>query len=169
MRVGITGHQSLEDPQAWDWVRANMRELLAITDRPLNGITCLAIGADSVFAEVVLEHNGSIEAVLPFPECDLKLQAHEREAHHRLLDRASRVTVLEKKSSDEESYLEAGKRVVDDAELIFAVWDGKPARGLGGTADIVRYALGKGKEIIHLNPIEHSVTRSRSKASFSQS
>jgi hypothetical protein len=168
MRVGITGHQSLKDPQAWDWVRATMRELLATMDRPLNGITCLAMGADSVFAEVVLEHNGSIEAVLPFPECDLKLQAHDREAHRRLLDRASRVTVLEKKSSDEEAYLEAGKRVVDDAELIFAVWDGKPARGLGGTADIVRYALEKGKEIIHLNSIEHSVTRSRSKASFTQ-
>jgi hypothetical protein len=30
--------------------------------------------------------------------------------------------------------------VVEASELLVAVWDGEPARGLGGTADVVAYA-----------------------------
>jgi hypothetical protein len=36
--------------------------------------------------------------------------------------------------------MEGGKVVVDRAEVLIAVWDGLPARGLGGTADVVAYA-----------------------------
>lgn len=162
MRIGITGHQSLEDPQGWDWVKTEMCSLLAEQPEPLIGITSLAIGADSIFAEVVLQRKGSIEAVIPFPEYELTFHVDDRDKYQRLLEAASRVTRLQKKQSDEESYLEAGKTVVDLAELLLAVWDGKPARGLGGTGDIVEYAMLKRKDIIHLNPIKHLVTRLKS-------
>jgi hypothetical protein len=41
------------------------------------------------------------------------------------------------------------------------VWDGEPAKGLGGTGDVVGYAVQKGKDLIHLNPVNRSVTRSK--------
>ena len=160
MRIGITGHQELEDPKAWDWVKPKIEELLAMIPRPVIGITCLAVGADSLFARVVLQQNGSIEVVLPFPGYELKLQPRERDEHRRLLNRASTVTMLERGPTDEESYFEAGKRVVDRAELLIAVWDGKPAKGLGGTADIIEYASQESKDIIHLDPIRRVVTSS---------
>ncbi|MDX3103586.1 hypothetical protein [Nonomuraea angiospora] len=34
----------------------------------------------------------------------------------------------------------ASARMLDDAEVLFAVWDGQPARGYGGTADVVAEA-----------------------------
>jgi len=34
----------------------------------------------------------------------------------------------------------ASKFMVDEADELYAVWDGKPARGYGGTADVVAYA-----------------------------
>jgi hypothetical protein len=34
------------------------------------------------------------------------------------------------------------------------VWNGKPAKGHGGTADIVDYALKCNKRIFHINPID---------------
>lgn len=37
-------------------------------------------------------------------------------------------------------------------------WDGKPARGKGGTADIFLYASRKGVPLIHINPLNQSVT-----------
>jgi hypothetical protein len=40
----------------------------------------------------------------------------------------------------EEAFLAAGHRVVELSDLLIAVWDGKVARGKGGTADIVGYA-----------------------------
>jgi len=160
VRVGITGHQELEDPKAWDWVKPKIEELLATLPQPVIGITSLAVGADSLFARVVLQHNGSIEVVLPFAGYELKLQAHERDEYRRLLERASTLTVLQRKQTDEDSYFEAGKKVVDRAELLIAVWDGKPAKGLGGTADIVDYASQERKDVIHLDPIRRVVTSS---------
>lgn len=158
MRVGITGHQLLKDPQGWDWVKAEISGLLAGLPEPLIGVTSLAIGADTLFAELVLQRNGQLKAVIPFPEYERKFDGHDRDKYRRLLEEASRVTVLQKRRSDEESYLEAGMMVVDLAELLLAVWDGEPARGLGGTGDIVEYAMQKRKDVIHLNPIKRSVT-----------
>jgi hypothetical protein len=31
--------------------------------------------------------------------------------------------------------------------MLVAIWDGKPARGLGGTGDVVRYAQEKGTAV----------------------
>ena len=161
MKVGITGHQHLEDSHSWEWVKKEMDDVLAKLRRPVTGITCLAVGADSLFAELVLRHGGALEAVLPFPEYERELPVHQRSKYQELLEMASTITVLEKQQSNQESYFEAGKKVVDAAELLLAVWDGEPARGLGGTADIVAYALQQRKPVIHLDPINRSVTRLR--------
>lgn len=158
MKVGITGHQSLADPQGWDWVKVEMDALLTKLPDPIIGLTCLAVGADSLFAQLVLQHHGSIEAVLPFPGYERKLQTHDSEEHPRLLDRASKVTTLPRQSTDEESYLAAGKSVVDLADLVIAVWDGKPAKGMGGTGDIVEYARQRRKAMVHLDPIRQWLT-----------
>lgn len=158
MRVGVTGHRSLDAPPGWDWVRAEMDGVLAQVTEPITGITSLAVGTDCMFAELVLRHRGSLEAVIPFPGYEFTLRVDERPKYVELLGKCSKVMLLQKRRSDEESYLEAGKTVVDLSELLLAVWDCEPARGLGGTGDIVRYAMLKQKDIIHLNPVEHSVS-----------
>lgn len=38
------------------------------------------------------------------------------------------------------AYFSAGKLVVDQCDVLIAVWDREPARGIGGTGDIVAYA-----------------------------
>jgi hypothetical protein len=42
--------------------------------------------------------------------------------------------------SPSESYMAASKLMVNEAGKLYAVRDGKPARGYGGTADVVAYA-----------------------------
>jgi hypothetical protein len=160
VKVGITGHQYLEDSHSWEWVKMEMDDLLAKLGQPLIGISCLAIGADSLFAELILQHGGCLEAVLPFPEYEEELPIQQRDRYQALLKVASAITVLEERQSKQESYFEASKKVVDAADLLLAVWDGKPARGLGGTADIVEYARQELKQIIRLDPISCSVTKS---------
>lgn len=49
--------------------------------------------------------------------------------------------------STEQAHLAAGQAVVDRSERLVTVWDGKPARGIGGTADIVSYARQKGVSV----------------------
>lgn len=160
MRVGIAGHQHLENSSNWEWVRRELHDLLGRLSKPLIGITCLAPGADSLFARLILEHDRAFEVVLPFPGYERNVPSDKRDDYQRLLKQAARVTTLERQKTDEESYLKAGKRVVDLADLMVAVWDGKPAKGLGGTADVVKYAQEKQKPIIYLDPIRHVVDSS---------
>jgi hypothetical protein len=59
----------------------------------------------------------------------------------------------------EEAFWNAGKYIVDHSDLVVAVWDGEAARGLGGTADVVQYALTVGRKVVHVNPVART-TRS---------
>lgn len=82
----------------------------------------------------------------------------DRSTYYRLLSSATRVEILQKAVSEEESYFNAGKRVVDLADFVVAVWDGKPAVGLGGTGDVVNYTRKIDRQVYHLNPILRKVT-----------
>lgn len=157
MRIGISGHQYLEDPRAWEWVGDVMRDLLLRFPRPLVGVTCLAVGADSLLATLLEEQHQSFEVVLPFADYESRLPLEARDEYRRLLGQAMAVTTLKDRSNDEQSYFEAGKIVVDLSDVLLTVWNGKPAKGLGGTADIVAYARQKEKPIVHLDPVRQVV------------
>jgi hypothetical protein len=51
-----------------------------------------------------------------------------------------------------EAFLEAGRRVVIQSELMIVAWDEQEARGKGGTADIVHYAEQLGRPIRNVWP-----------------
>jgi hypothetical protein len=64
VRIGITGHSNLTDSTA-ELVAEELRKILADQPDRLTGVTCLARGADQVFARAVLERGGALEVVLP--------------------------------------------------------------------------------------------------------
>lgn len=154
MKIGVTGHRRLGDPAKTNWVTREIVRVLDSVPLPLAGLSSLAIGADSLFARAIVDRGGSLQVILPFPDYEHKFApGHDREEYERLLKRASVVEVLNQHGSEEEAYLAAGKRVVDLSNLMIAVWDGQPAAGLGGTGDVVRYALECRKRCIHINPV----------------
>lgn len=79
------------------------------------------------------------------------------ENYRRLLKNAAAVETLDFIQPEEKAFFEAGKRVVALADLVIAVWNGQPAKGLGGTADAVKYALDQKKPVVHINPITRHV------------
>lgn len=158
MRIGVTGHQRLTEPAQWGWVKLELDRFLSSLPPPLTGITSLAIGADQLFANAILEHGGSLVVVVPFAGYEFSFsEGHDRQEYARLLGRAVKREVLEKRGSDEEAYLASGKRMVEQSELLVAVWNGLPAPGLGGTGDVVGYAVQQRKRTIHFNPITREV------------
>jgi hypothetical protein len=160
MRVGITGHQRLARPGGWGWVSTQIDLVLSQTTKPLVGVTCLAIGADQLFAERVLYHGGALCVVVPFEGYEASFHsASDRDAYLRLVSIASYKKLLRGCGSAEQSYMKAGKMVVDLSDLVLAVWDGEPAAGLGGTADVVEFAIERGKPLIHLNPVLETTQR----------
>jgi hypothetical protein len=78
---------------------------------------------------------------------------------YRELSKNATVEVLDIPGTDEDAYLAAGHRVVDNSDIMLAVWDGKPAKGKGGTADVVDYAIKRGIPLIHIDPLLRIVHR----------
>jgi hypothetical protein len=158
-KVGVTGHQRLSNSCAWDWISEQIQAELACINPPLVGITSLAIGTDQLFARIVLNVGGTVEFVMPFPSYTKAFSNADQVEFARLRALCSRTEVLPARSTDQESYLAAGKRVVDLSDLVIAVWDGQPPKGLGGTGDIVQYAIDRSRPLIHLNPDTKTLTR----------
>jgi hypothetical protein len=140
MRIGITGHQQLGAPDAWPWVAGALRAELAKLVPPLVAVTSLAAGADQLLARLVLEQGGTIHAVLPFAGIERSFSPENVPAYRELAVQAT-IEVLDTPGTDEDAYLAAGLRVVDLSDIVLAVWDGQPAKGKGGTADVVAYVL----------------------------
>jgi len=157
MKVGISGHQHLDNERLWVWVEEQLARTLSELPAPLTAVSSLAIGADQLLVRLVLKTGGDLEVVLPFAEYENVLPAEDRASFKALLKQAATIEILEGQESPEESYLEAGKTVVKRSALMIFIWDEKPAKGLGGTADIYAYAQQRGKPFVLLNPATQTV------------
>jgi hypothetical protein len=161
MKLGITGHQRLAESSAWAWVESALDRELRTLMPPLTAITSLAIGSDQLLAALVLRYGGDIHAVVPFPDYERTFSAADGKRYRELLNAAASVEVLDTPGTDEDAYLAAGKRVVQLADMMIAVWNGAVAKGKGGTADIVAFAETRAVPLIHINPADRSVARIR--------
>lgn len=140
MRIGVTGHQDIPST-AIEYVTRGIKSVLDRVNDSLVGVSSLAVGADQFFASQILARGGRLEVVLPssgYEKTFSRLQ--DLRNFHSLLDRAAEIETLKFEEPSAEAYLAAGRRVVDLSEILLAIWDGQPAKGTGGTADIVEYA-----------------------------
>ena len=148
-KVGVTGHQSL--PQSGrDFIRQSLMDELISLSSPkgsLVGFTSLAAGADQLFADLVLVVGGQLHVVVPSQQYERTFDATDRRRYRELLKVAVTVEQLDFSEPSEEAYWAAGKLIVERVDRLLAVWDGQPARGLGGTADIVKYAHDCGRAV----------------------
>jgi len=150
-RIGITGHRHLNDPDALvpaiHKALRLLRDLLpghAGSDVALVAVSSLAEGADRLVArELLATPTSRLEVILPVARSaytDDFQDAKSRREFQNLLARASQVRQAPGRPTRQEAYEWAGRRVVDRCDALIAVWDGQPAGGRGGTADIVQYA-----------------------------
>jgi hypothetical protein len=142
--VGMTGHQGLP-PHTAELVTAALHKTLARYQPGLVGVTMLGPSADQLFARVVLELGGNLYVVIPAREYrDGFPEEADRRGYDDLYRHATYTERLPYVESTEEAHMAGGRAVVEASEVLVAVWDGEPARGLGGTADVVAYARERG-------------------------
>lgn len=145
--IGCTGHQTLSTLTRRR-VAASIATEIAKFEDELVGLCSLAVGADQIFAHVLLASGGRLHAVIP---CQGYAGTFDDEAarqeFERLLSAAHEVTELPFSEPSEEAFMAAGRMVADQCDLLLAVWDGQPAAGLGGTGDIVSHATDRGKAV----------------------
>lgn len=154
MRLGVTGHQLLPAGSE-EFIRARLEGAMDGLDQ-LIGISSLAAGSDQLFADVVLNRGASLHVVVPCLDYESTFVSRgDLARYHTALRAATRVDVLNFSQPSEEAFFAAGKRVVDIADAMIAIWDGKPPRGFGGTADVVHYARSKAKPVQVIWPGDH--------------
>ncbi|MEY9874244.1 hypothetical protein ABH931_003738 [Streptacidiphilus sp. MAP12-33] len=154
MTLAVTGHRDLTDQTA-QLVRAELRKLLVAraAEGPLVGLSCLAAGADTIFAEELVEAGGALVVVLPARD----YRASRGEASHapsfdRLVSAAVEVHELQYPEVSHEAYQAANEVLLSRADVVVAVWDGQPPAGPGGTGELVRLSHEAGVEVVRVWP-----------------
>ncbi|TDQ53042.1 hypothetical protein [Actinorugispora endophytica] len=145
MRIGITGHCNLAADSVAPVRRALAEALAPYAGADLVGVSCLARGADQLFAEAVLAAGGGLEVVLPSADYrETRVRPDNREMFDRLLVSAACVRFMPHLKAGGQAYEDANEALLGGVDRLFAVWDGRPARGKGGTAEAVGAARGRG-------------------------
>ncbi|MEU6241149.1 hypothetical protein [Streptomyces sp. NPDC047024] len=141
--IAVTGHMDLTEasvPLVRDALRVALKPYAA--DGALVGVSCIAKGADSLFAEAVLELGGRLTAVIPSKDYrQNKVKPDHAQTFDRLTNAAAEVIVLEHEIANRSAYEDANRTLLRRADRLIAVWNGEPPTGKGGgTADTVHEA-----------------------------
>ena len=148
VKIGVTGHRPerleklAEVSKITDWLDLQFYEH-AGDDFIL--ITGMAQGVDQIAAHEALLYGGRIWCYYPY-----RRKLHEFVDY--LNSKADKIR-YEYEKYVPQCYIDRDRRIVDDCDILFAVWDGIKS---GGTWQTIKYAREKGKQIVYFggNPEE---------------
>src|SRR5216683_2838414 len=107
-RVAVSGHRNLPEGTA-HLVDKAIRAALAERSASATGLTCLADGADQIFAQAILDLGGNIEVVVPAEKYRDELPAQAHGDYDGLLARAVAVYRLPFTESTPEAHMAASR------------------------------------------------------------
>src|SRR5215469_16951174 len=165
LRIGCSGHQQIGDETTIKFVSEQLRELLIASQQQAQdrgqGIlasSALAVGTDQLFVKTALELGIPVEVVIPCVQYEgIFTTVEARDAYHRLLSRCQSVHRLSFEDCSEDAYLAAGHWIADHSDLVILVWNGFPAGGKGGTADVASYVRLLRHPFIHIHTRLHTI------------
>lgn len=159
----MSGHRRLLDAEAARLaVRQEIASLMAAAEKMgarLMAVSSIALGADLIFAEECLAAGVPWKCLLPFAKEEFRRDDFTEADWSRVeacLEGAYRVVELmpgvpEDEAQRKSAYLECGYRMVEQADVVLLLWNGKPAQGEGGTGDVWDYARILSKPVWHRN------------------
>ena len=184
LRIGVTGSRCLHPEQMLRLRQPVARVLATLRDHvgrlaveapavgayaasacpTLHIISPLAEGADRLVAEEARALGYRLMAPLPFAREEYEKDFAPVTAGFDEFIKSAQVFALDggRHANETASYEAAGRFVVRNCDLLIAIWDGQPARGRGGTEEIIRFAAGARVPIwwIDLTGIARLVLRS---------
>lgn len=148
--VGVSGHRWITETaellSVIDEVFEKINQVYSISSFKV--ISPLAEGADRIIARRSISlANAYLVALLPFREKEYLKDFSTPESvqeFQELFHQAKQTTELPGSSVREEAYIALGKTLLDRCEILITIWDGKPANGRGGTAEIAQEARRRG-------------------------
>jgi len=174
LTVGVTGHRP--ERLGADGM-AQARDELAHVLGALTGamkdvsaaprprlVSALAAGTDGIAADAALALGWALDAILPFPRGEYEADFTGAEAlagfraHLAAADAVLELPGERSPAGAAIAYERAGRVVLAQSDILIAVWDGDPARGKGGTAQIMAEAVAQHIPVIHIDAHGKSAT-----------
>jgi hypothetical protein len=177
LRVGVTGHRpkDLGDVDL-EVLRAKIRTAVQFTqefvanlegvkswyehrDRPiLRVVSALAEGADRLVAVEALALGFELQCPLPFAAEEYEKDFDSPESRNEFRDLVALATAVlelegsrEKRVREDESYEAAGRLVLNQSDLLIAIWNGEQRNLRGGTSQIVVEAISRNIPVIWID------------------
>ena len=154
LSIGFTGNRKLDDESR---AKTRIGAVLASEHEAFKGlvygVSSAASGGDLLFAETCLELSIPLYILLPMPRQRFRDDFDEVtwQRVEDVLARAALVEEMHEQSTREECYYDCGIRTVEESRLLLALWDGEPAQGMAGTAEMVAYARNTGRPVVYLH------------------
>ena len=154
--IGVTGHRDLLDAEI-DEIRNETARLFQslrnrFPDTPLRVMSSLAEGADRVVAQVALDHEIPVQAVLPMPAVHYRDDFANEVSKAEFDGLCARSEIVQIPLTEAEiaeanastdcraiAYAGAGMFISAHCHILLAIWDGKSSDKVGGTAQIVYF------------------------------
>jgi hypothetical protein len=151
LSIGITGHRCIVEV---DRLEIGIHLALERIEQSFPGaewnlISSLAEGADRLALMTGWKYKPGTHLIVPLPlpveDYERDFQTMEsRQEFRALLERASEVINPTPARTRRDAYRDAGLRNLERAHILLALWDGKSARGCGGTGQVVAQARVQG-------------------------
>jgi hypothetical protein len=160
--IGFTGHRHLQDEQS---CRARILEFLQEFKTKhhgtIYGLSSAAAGGDLLFAESCIQIGMPIRILLPAPKEKFRDDFDEPTwaRAESVMQRALSVEVAGDGQTKEECYYECGVETVQQSQLLLALWDGNPSKGLGGTEEMLSFAKGQGRPVVWIHSVTGAIQR----------
>jgi CheY-like chemotaxis protein len=157
--IGVTSHRNMAANEI-EPVRERIREFLAQLKRdypglPLVMLSALAEGGDQLAAREALAAGARLIAPLPLPPQTYAEDFLDPAIHADFSELCERAEVLQMPllpgntpasvavhgEGRDRQYAQAGVYIASHCHILLALWDGRESDLLGGTAQVVRYAL----------------------------
>lgn len=158
MKVCVTGHRPSKlwgyDINKEEWTNLkNLFKTILYTLKATEAVTGMALGVDIVFAIAVLELKEEgfpvkLHCAIPCRGQQSKWPVESQRVYERILEQADEVTLVSDEDYKPWLMQKRNEYVVDLVDKVIAVWDGSS----GGTANCVRYAEKKKKEVLWFKP-----------------
>jgi uncharacterized phage-like protein YoqJ len=154
MTIAITGHRP--DKLGGDYtytspliknIEYKLQDLID-TYQPDEMISGMALGIDTVWAQLAIENDVALTAAVPFKGQELMWPKPAQDLYNILLKRAANVFYICDPGYAAWKMQKRNEWMVDNSELLIAVWDGST----GGTFNCVQYAIKQKRGLIQVNP-----------------
>lgn len=158
MKIAITGHRPNKLGNDYDLKSDLIKEIRNRIEciilpnayhEDLTLITGMALGIDTLFAQIAVELKIPFIAAIPDTAQESLWNKSSKKIYYDLLSKAQEVINISGSNVFKIQHLhQRNIWIVNNCDMLIGVWDGSE----GGTSGCIKYAVQKMKQIVYINP-----------------